>query len=54
MTWNHWAIANNPTEYEQPERFWPERFLNEDLDEPSKGHLGFGTGKPFTPLLVAS
>ncbi|KAM6529331.1 hypothetical protein FALCPG4_007470 [Fusarium falciforme] len=29
------------SEYEQPDRFWPERFLNEDLDKPIKGHLAF-------------
>ncbi|KAF4551379.1 Cytochrome P450-like protein 60 [Elsinoe fawcettii] len=45
VTWNHWGIANDPKEYEQPGRFWPERFLNEDLDKPLKGHLGFGAGR---------
>ncbi|TKX24249.1 cytochrome P450 monooxygenase-like protein 20 [Elsinoe australis] len=44
VTWNHWGIANDPNEYVQPERFWPERFLNEELDKPLKGHLGFGAG----------
>ncbi|KAH0438512.1 cytochrome P450 [Colletotrichum camelliae] len=42
VTYNQWAIANSADEYEQPERFWPERFINEDLDKPAKGHLGFG------------
>ncbi|KAJ0146675.1 Uncharacterized protein HZ326_10680 [Fusarium oxysporum f. sp. albedinis] len=45
VTYNHWAISNSEDEYEQPERFWPERFVNEDLDKPLKGHLGFGAGK---------
>lgn len=45
VTWNHWGIANNPAEYDEPERFKPERFLNEDLDKVTKGHLGFGAGK---------
>lgn len=45
VTYNHWGIANDPTEYDQPERFWPERFLDEDLDKFLKGHLGFGAGK---------
>lgn len=45
VTYNHWAIANSPDEYEQPERFWPERFINDDLDKPLKGHLGFGAGR---------
>jgi len=48
VTWNHWAICTDPKEYEQPERFWPERFLNEDLDKPVKGLLGFGAGMSFT------
>lgn len=33
------------TEYESPETFRPERFLNDDLDKPIKGHLVFGAGK---------
>ncbi|KAE9574997.1 hypothetical protein CGMCC3_g8928 [Colletotrichum fructicola] len=45
VTYNQWAIANSTDEYEQPERFWPERFINEDLDKPVKGHLGFGAGR---------
>lgn len=45
FVWNHWGIHNDPKEYDQPERFWPDRFLNEDIDKPIKGHLGFGTGK---------
>ena len=43
--WNAWHICLNPEEYEQPERFWPERFLNEDLEKPLKGHWSFGTGR---------
>ncbi|ETS85971.1 hypothetical protein PFICI_03996 [Pestalotiopsis fici W106-1] len=45
VTWNHWANSNSPDEYTEPERFWPERFLNEDIDKPLKGHLGFGAGR---------
>lgn len=45
FTWNAWAIALNPEEYEKPERFWPERFLNEDLENALKGHWAFGPGK---------
>ncbi|KAF5981717.1 cytochrome p450 [Fusarium bulbicola] len=45
VTYNHWAISNDPEEYEEPERFWPERFIDEDLDKPLQGHLGFGTGR---------
>lgn len=47
VTYNHWGIANDPIEYDQPERFWPERFLDEDLDKLLKGHLGFGAGEFF-------
>lgn len=45
FTWNAWAISLSPDEYEQPERFWPERFLNDDLNNPLKGQWGFGPGK---------
>ncbi|KAJ4129618.1 hypothetical protein NW754_003900 [Fusarium falciforme] len=43
------------SEYEQPDRFWPERFLNKDLDKPIKGHLAFGAGRRVCPgWLIAS
>ncbi|KAK5320491.1 hypothetical protein LTR93_006703 [Exophiala xenobiotica] len=45
FTWNAWAIALDPREYKDPERFWPDRFLNEDLSNPLKGHWAFGPGK---------
>lgn len=44
FTWNAWAIALSPDEYEQPQRFWPDRFLNEDLENALKGHGAFGPG----------
>lgn len=52
VTWNHWAISHLESEYKDPTRFWPERFLNDELDKPTKGHLGFGAGKssPLTGL----
>ncbi|KAF2008786.1 cytochrome P450 [Aaosphaeria arxii CBS 175.79] len=49
FVWNHWGIHNDPNEYEQPERFYPERFLNADLEKPTKGHLGFGAGRRVCP-----
>ncbi|OQV00569.1 hypothetical protein CLAIMM_06049 [Cladophialophora immunda] len=45
FTWNAWAIALNPDEYEDPERFWPDRFLNDELNNPLKGHWAFGPGR---------
>lgn len=49
FTWNATAIALDPNEYEQPERFWPERFLTGDLDHVLKGHWSFGPGKQAIP-----
>ncbi|OIW34931.1 cytochrome P450 [Coniochaeta ligniaria NRRL 30616] len=45
FTWNAWALALNPDEYEEPERFWPERFLNGEEENALKGHWGFGPGR---------
>ncbi|KZL66211.1 cytochrome P450 [Colletotrichum tofieldiae] len=45
FTWNPWAIALSPSEYEDPLTFKPERFLNEDLRSPLKGHWSFGAGR---------
>ncbi|OBT82018.1 hypothetical protein VE02_09812 [Pseudogymnoascus sp. 03VT05] len=45
FTWNAWAIALSEKEYPQAERFWPDRFLNADLDNPLKGHWAFGAGR---------
>lgn len=45
FVWNAWAIALNPKEYEDPERFYPERFLNDDLNNALKGHWAFGPGQ---------
>jgi cytochrome P450 len=45
FTWNAWAISQDPKEYEDPERFWPERFLNERVGDPLHGIWGFGAGR---------
>jgi len=35
-------------EYPDPKRFYPERFMNEDLDKPLAGHWSFGMGRRGT------
>ncbi len=52
FTWNALHVSLNPKEYEDPERFWPERFLNADLNNVMKGHWNFGPGKSLLPLLL--
>lgn len=48
---NVWAIARDPTVWKDPLEFWPERFLEEDVD--MKGHefrlLPFGAGRRACP-----
>lgn len=44
VTWNMHHLSRSPDEYQDPERFWPERFLNDDLNNPLKGHWAFGAG----------
>ncbi|KAH9207922.1 cytochrome P450 [Leptodontidium sp. 2 PMI_412] len=43
FTWNAYAIALNERDYANSTEFVPERFLNEDLNYPLKGHWSFGT-----------
>jgi cytochrome P450 len=45
FTWNAYHISQSPDEYEQPDRFWPERWLNDDLDNVLKGLWAFGPGR---------
>jgi cytochrome P450 len=45
FTWNATAIALDERGYEDPERFWPERFMNDDVNNVIKGHWSFGPGK---------
>jgi cytochrome P450 len=52
FTWNAWNIALDPKEYEDPERFWPERFLNQDINNVTKGHWSFGPGKTNPSICI--
>ncbi|TVY82299.1 Cytochrome P450 monooxygenase patI [Lachnellula suecica] len=45
FTWNATSISLDEKEYEEPFRFWPERFLNENLDNVMQGHWNFGPGR---------
>jgi cytochrome P450 len=45
FTWNAWAISQNAKDYEDPDRFWPERFLDENLGNVLHGVWGFGAGR---------
>lgn len=44
VLWNSWGVHMSPSEYEDPDVFRPERFLNEDVDKAIKGHIVFGAG----------
>lgn len=45
VTINHWAISLNPKEYKDPNKFDPDRFMNDDLWKPMAGHYGYGAGR---------
>jgi len=49
--WSSASVALDPHEYEEPKRFLPERFLNEDLNKPLAGHWSFGMGRRGTSIL---
>lgn len=51
---NAWAVQHNPDRHQDPERFWPERYLNdptstmESLNNPDatkRDHFAFGAGR---------
>ena len=51
---NAWAIGRDPSSWERPDEFYPERFLNSDVD--FKGHdfelVPFGAGRRGCPGTV--
>jgi cytochrome P450 len=44
FSYNHYGLSHDGKEFSQHEAFLPERFLNDDLQDLLKGHLGFGAG----------
>ncbi|VUC32969.1 unnamed protein product [Clonostachys rosea] len=44
FTWNNWGISLS-SDFDEAERFNPDRFLGDDIDKVTKGHLGFGAGR---------
>ncbi|KAM5349119.1 hypothetical protein ACJ41O_008942 [Fusarium nematophilum] len=42
FTWNAYALSLNENDYDDAVRFMPERFLDNDLKGPLKGHWSFG------------
>jgi cytochrome P450 len=49
FTWNAWAICQNPAEYPNPERFYPERYMDEHVGDILHGVWGFGAGRRGIP-----
>ncbi|KIY01267.1 uncharacterized protein Z520_02819 [Fonsecaea multimorphosa CBS 102226] len=45
FTWGAYALALNEDDYPDARTFNPERFMNEDLKAPLKGHWSFGAGR---------
>ncbi|KAM3300740.1 hypothetical protein ACQJBY_041650 [Aegilops geniculata] len=50
---NAWAIGRDPSTWEDPEKFMPERFLNVDIDYKGNNFelLPFGTGRRMCPAI---
>lgn len=52
---NGWAISRDPNLWEKPEEFWPERFLNSDIDFKGKSNFQFtpfGGGRRGCPGIL--
>jgi len=52
FSWNAWHIALSPDEYENPERFIPERYMNEHVYDVLEGQWGFGAGISCLKILL--
>ena len=48
FSYNNFGICHNENEFTRNEEFVPERFLDDDLQDMLKGHLGFGAGRAFS------
>ena len=51
LAWNAWTLSQSADEYSEPDRFYPERFLNPELDDVQKGIWAFGAGRRLCPGL---
>ncbi|KEF61521.1 uncharacterized protein A1O9_03088 [Exophiala aquamarina CBS 119918] len=50
FSYNHYGLSHDGKEFpDQHDAFVPERFLNDDLHDLLKGHLGFGAGRRICP-----
>ncbi|KAK4942809.1 hypothetical protein LTR10_017569 [Elasticomyces elasticus] len=49
FSYNNFGICHNEDEFPRNAEFLPERFLNDDLQDMLKGHLGFGAGRRICP-----
>ncbi|KAL5128900.1 Trans-cinnamate 4-monooxygenase [Glycine soja] len=53
---NAWWLANNPAHWKKPEKFRPERFLEEELHVEANGndfrYLPFGVGRRSCPGII--
>src|SRR5579862_7570838 len=52
--WVRCVLVRDEDVYNNPLRFYPERFLGDDLNKPLAGHWGFGAGRRGFPNLYYS
>lgn len=51
FTYNHFGLSHNEALYQDNTVFRPERYLDDEVDDMLKGHLGFGLGENSHHLL---